>query len=80
MFKPSILRHIIPVRGKYVGGHAFDVVGVDPKYGLIKNSWGPPWGDGGYAYIRIPDLKSVFADGGEACAASEKPLPIGAPK
>jgi len=79
MFKPSMFSHIIVPRGEYVGGHAYDIEGVDSKYALIKNSWGTDWkySDGGYARISIADLKSIFADGGEACAATERALPIG---
>lgn len=39
-------------KGKTLGGHAMLVVGYDSKYGfIVKNSWGPNWGDGGYAYF-----------------------------
>lgn len=77
MQSPSLIRNIITPRGKYIGGHAYDVVGVDEQFALIKNSWGLSWGEQGYARIRIANLRAIFADNGEACAATEKPLPIG---
>lgn len=43
------------------GGHAMCVVGYDDKkYGgsfLIMNSWGPEWGNNGFAWVRYPDFK-----------------------
>jgi papain like protease len=43
------------------GGHAQCVVGYnDKKYGgafLIMNSWGPSWGNNGFAWVRYPDFK-----------------------
>jgi hypothetical protein len=42
------------------GGHAMCVVGYDDrKYGgafLIMNSWGPEWGQNGFAWIRYPEF------------------------
>ena len=43
------------------GGHAQCVVGYDDKkYGgafLIMNSWGPQWGNNGFAWVRYSDFK-----------------------
>jgi len=43
------------------GGHAQCVVGYDDrKYGgafLIMNSWGPSWGNNGFAWVRYRDFK-----------------------
>jgi hypothetical protein len=43
------------------GGHAQCVVAYDDrKYGgafLIMNSWGPKWGQNGFAWVRYPDFK-----------------------
>ena len=43
------------------GGHAQCVVAYDDrKYGgafLIMNSWGPEWGNNGFAWVRYPDFK-----------------------
>jgi len=80
MSKPSLISKVIKPTGKVAGGHAWLAIGVDAKYVTIRNSWGTAWGKGGDARISIADLADVFMAGGEACAASEKPLPIGAPK
>jgi len=79
MSKPSSVGHVIRVIGKVLGGHAYDVVGVDSKYALIKQSWGTGWlhSDSGYARILITDLKAAFRESGEACAATEQLLPVG---
>jgi hypothetical protein len=43
------------------GGHAMCVVGYDDKkYGgafLLMNSWGPEWGNNGFAWVRYGDFK-----------------------
>ncbi len=43
------------------GGHAMCVVGYDDRqYGgsfLIMNSWGPEWGNNGFAWVRYPDFQ-----------------------
>ncbi|ULQ56635.1 peptidase C1A papain [Flavihumibacter rivuli] len=43
------------------GGHAMCVVGYDDrKYNgafLIMNSWGPEWGNNGFAWVRYPEFK-----------------------
>lgn len=43
------------------GGHAMCVVGYDDKkYGgsfLIMNSWGPEWGNNGFAWVRYGDFQ-----------------------
>jgi hypothetical protein len=52
------------VRGRYVGGHALQVVGYDDDIegtGIggfkIVNSWGAAWGDSGYAYLSYNFVK-----------------------
>jgi hypothetical protein len=48
------------------GGHAQCVVGYDDnKYGgsfLIMNSWGPQWGNNGFAWIRYRDFKTFVRE------------------
>lgn len=39
-------------RSPILGGHAMVCVGYDSKKGfIVKNSWGPNWGDQGYCYL-----------------------------
>jgi C1A family cysteine protease len=52
---------------KTIGGHAILVVGYDDNRAawLVRNSWGPNWGDGGYCwmpfeYFTNPNLSSDF--------------------
>jgi len=48
---------IVPVPDEmaeeFLGGHAVLVVGYDDeqKYLIVRNSWGPQWGDKGYCYL-----------------------------
>ncbi|MBS1974085.1 MAG: peptidase C1A papain [Bacteroidetes bacterium] len=48
------------------GGHAQCVVGYDDKkYGgafLIMNSWGPQWGNNGFAWVRYNDFKTFVRE------------------
>lgn len=43
--------------GPFAGGHAMVVVGLVGDNFLIKNSWGPAWGVGGY-FLMSPDYLS----------------------
>jgi len=50
-----------------IGGHAVLAVGYDDtqQYFIVRNSWGPDWGDGGYfylpyAYVSNSELASNF--------------------
>ncbi len=38
-----------------IGGHAFAIVGYDRVGFWIQNSWGPGWGDGGFARLSYAD-------------------------
>lgn len=43
------------------GGHAYCLVGYDEIGFLVQNSWGPTWGDGGFATLPYEDwLDSVY--------------------
>lgn len=48
------------------GGHAMCVVGYDDrKYGgafLIMNSWGPEWGNNGFAWVRYGDFRTFVRE------------------
>jgi C1A family cysteine protease len=61
---------VVPMPGAHersLGGHAVLAVGYDDatQMGIVRNSWGPEWGDGGYfylpyAYVRDRDLSDDF--------------------
>lgn len=43
-----------PSTEQLLGGHEVLLVGylkAQPEYGLVRNSWGPTWGDGGYCLM-----------------------------
>lgn len=42
-----------PLTEDPIGGHAVVIVGYDDSKGLfiVRNSWGPSWGDKGYFYM-----------------------------
>jgi C1A family cysteine protease len=49
----------LPARGeKVLGGHAALLVGYDmpSRRGIVRNSWGKDWGQGGYFTIPLPYL------------------------
>uniref|UniRef100_A0A914YF74 Uncharacterized protein n=1 Tax=Panagrolaimus superbus TaxID=310955 RepID=A0A914YF74_9BILA len=35
-----------------IGGHGMIIVGYTPDYWIVKNSWGPDWGENGYVRIK----------------------------
>jgi hypothetical protein len=43
------------------GGHAVEIVGYNDleRYWIIKNSWGPDWGEKGFARISYDDISGV---------------------
>lgn len=45
---------------KESGGHAIAIVGYDKKYFIVRNSWGPKWGDRGYGYATESYAKKAF--------------------
>jgi hypothetical protein len=52
----NTLPYVIPASGHGFGGHAVLAVGLaqHPEHGsllLVRNSWGPNWGDGGYGWL-----------------------------
>jgi hypothetical protein len=57
------------------GGHMMSLVGYetvdDGTYFLLKNSWGPKWGQGGYAWIHDVTLSKII---GNAFALDAEPL------
>ena len=51
-----------PETERYQGGHAVVCCGYDDnkKHWIMRNSWGPHWGDGGYFYIPYLYLLDSF--------------------
>lgn len=72
MFSPDKSGNI-RVTGRFVGGHAYVINGVDlnKKVFRIKNSWGKSWGLGGHAYISFNDMTRLIRENGEICLATE---------
>jgi len=44
------------------GGHAVALVGYTPDRFIVRNSWGTPWGDNGFAYASIPYAQAAFTE------------------
>jgi len=44
------------------GGHAVAIVGYNAKQFIIRNSWGPGWGDHGYAYASPQYALAAFSE------------------
>jgi C1A family cysteine protease len=42
----------------YIGGHAVAIVGYTKDSFIIRNSWGPDWGDSGYTYYSFNDYSA----------------------
>lgn len=47
--------------GEYLGGHAVSLVGYDDakRAWIIRNSWGPTWGESGFGYISYDDESGI---------------------
>ena len=53
------------VSGKKLGGHAILIVGYseDDQAFIVKNSWGPKWGEGGFFKVAYSELTSKTSFG-----------------
>lgn len=49
------------VTGKSLGGHAVSIVGYDDaqRAYIIRNSWGPTWGENGFGRVSYDDVSGV---------------------
>lgn len=67
MFKPDAKGFVHP-DGNYAGGHETLIRGDDPRAQavLVRNSWGPAWGDHGHFRLAYDDLAALLADDGDA--------------
>jgi len=56
--------------GKQLGGHGVLLVGYDDdgQYFIVKNSWGPGWGENGFFKIAYSEVNSVCSFGQSAIA------------
>jgi hypothetical protein len=74
----------LTVNGKLVGGHCILAIGYDPRHTfadgtvgpavLLLNSWGPRWGVGGVAWIKVDALSALLRKRGEACIPLRRTL------
>jgi len=64
------------VSGDVVGGHAISIVGYDDtkQAYIIRNSWGPEWGEKGFGYVAYDDVSGV----GDESYSFQLPSPAGA--
>jgi len=46
---------LIPLQDEILGGHAFAIVAFDERGFWIQNSWGPGWGQQGFALVSYQD-------------------------
>lgn len=60
-YSSGVYKH---VTGSMVGGHAVSLVGFDDqkRAWLIRNSWGPEWGEGGFAWMSYDDISGIAGE------------------
>lgn len=70
----------LEVTGENRGGHCYLIRGiVDLDSGWhfrITNSWGPTWGLGGDAFIKVEDFEVLLHEDGEACQPMHRGRPV----
>jgi C1A family cysteine protease len=60
-YKGGVYEH---TTGKQLGGHAVTIEGYDDNDGafIVRNSWGPTWGENGYFRIKYDDDSQIGAN------------------
>lgn len=58
----SLKLPIITRKGRADGGHAVAIVGYAEQGFIIQNSWGPSWGEGGFALLPYEDYMMHATD------------------
>jgi C1A family cysteine protease len=60
-YSSGIYKH---VSGKAEGGHAVSIVGYNAteRYWIVRNSWGPTWGENGFIRVSFDDDSGVASD------------------
>ncbi|MGZ3692868.1 MAG: C1 family peptidase [Bdellovibrionota bacterium] len=58
LYGSGIYKH---VSGDYLGGHAVSIIGFNDegRYWIIRNSWGPDWGENGFGRVSYDDTSGV---------------------
>jgi hypothetical protein len=66
MFTPK-LGGLVEISGNVVGGHEYEVVGIDVEHKLVKcaNSWGTTWGDKGFFYMTWDTWGRLLSEQGD---------------
>lgn len=68
MFTPDRWGRLrVTANAEPVGGHEVLIVGCDVAKGIVRvcNSWGPGWGDGGYAWMTFDVWDRLLHEGGD---------------
>ncbi|MGI8682015.1 MAG: hypothetical protein ACR2JO_07785 [Mycobacteriales bacterium] len=67
MFTPGE-RGLLTVDGEWIGGHEWEIVGVDPhrEEVIACNSWSLSWGDRGHFRLTFADLDRLLTADGDA--------------
>ncbi|MGE3260679.1 MAG: C1 family peptidase [Bacteriovoracia bacterium] len=58
LYGTGIYKH---TTGEYLGGHAVSIIGFNDegRYWIIRNSWGPDWGESGFGRVSYDDESGV---------------------
>jgi len=67
---------LVKPTGRLRGGHALLIVGYEPGFYWLKQSWGLAWGKSGHCLIADEDVQTLLDEDGEACLAVEKQVRV----